>query len=136
VANQHGQTPARANQLRKDRIKGNRARERVSHLRTVLERAWHGFWRAGRPTRWARITGELWRRRQSAIEGERGRNEAREGERVWAGLKKEMGRVGRRHGRSSRHAHGRGSATVAKKTELTRLAHGVERECGVNGSRR
>jgi hypothetical protein len=47
---------------------------------------------------------------------------------VRAGLKKELGRVGRRCGRSSWRARRRGSAAVAGKTELTRLAHGAERE--------
>jgi hypothetical protein len=58
MAKRSGRTPVRANQLRQGRIKGNRARERVSHLGTTLERAWRGFWRAGRPTRRARITDE------------------------------------------------------------------------------
>jgi hypothetical protein len=70
-------------------------------------------------------------------EGEHGQNEAGEGERVRARHKKELGHVGRRRGRSSRRARGRGSAAVAGKMELTRLAHGAEREGGrgVNGSR-
>jgi hypothetical protein len=61
-----------------------------------------------------------------AREGERGRNEAGERERVWAGLKKELGRMGRRHGWSSRHAWARGSGRFAGKAELTGLAHGTE----------
>jgi hypothetical protein len=38
---------------------------------------------------------------------------------VRAGLKKEMGHVGERLGRSPHHAPGRGSAVVAGKMELT-----------------
>jgi hypothetical protein len=63
-------------------------------------------------------------------EGKHGQNEAGEGERVRVGLKKKLGHMGRRRGRSSRHARGRGSAAVAGKTELTRLSHGAERERG------
>jgi hypothetical protein len=50
----------------------------------------HGFWWAGRPARRARISGKHGRRRQSAKEGKRGRNEAGEREQVRAGLKKEL----------------------------------------------
>jgi hypothetical protein len=56
------------------------------------------------------------------------RNETGERERVQAGLKKELWRMGRRCGRSSRRARGCGSAAVAGKMELTRLAHDTERE--------
>jgi hypothetical protein len=42
------------------------------------------------------------RREQSAREGELARNEARERERVWAVLKRELGCVGRRRDRGSR----------------------------------
>jgi hypothetical protein len=58
----------------------------------VLGKAQRGFWRAGRPARRARVSGEHWQQ-QSAREGERGQNEAGERERVRAGLKKELGRV-------------------------------------------
>jgi hypothetical protein len=47
---------------------------------------------------------------------------------VQAGLKKELGHVGRRRGQSFLRACGRGSATVAGKTVLIGLAHRAERE--------
>jgi hypothetical protein len=62
--------------------------------------AWRDFWRAGRPVARLRISDERKRRGQSAREGERVRNEAGERERVRAGLKMELWRVGERHGRS------------------------------------
>jgi hypothetical protein len=47
----------------------------------------------------------LWRAQAAAAdERESGRNEAGEGERVWAGLKREMGDMGRRCGQLSRRA--------------------------------
>jgi hypothetical protein len=94
----------------------------------VLRKAWRGSGRLGWPTRRVRISGGLWRQRQSAREGESGQNEVGEGEWVRVGLKKELGRVCRRRGRSSQRVRGRGSATVAGKIELTRLAHSAERE--------
>jgi hypothetical protein len=47
---------------------------------------------------------------------------------VRAGLKKELGHVDERRGRSPRHGRGRGSAAVEGKTELTWLAHRAARE--------
>jgi hypothetical protein len=43
AANRCGRTSARPNKLRQGRIKRNQARERVSHLRTVLGTARRGF---------------------------------------------------------------------------------------------
>jgi hypothetical protein len=53
---------------------------------------------------------------------------------VRAVLKKELGHMGRRRCRFSWRTRERESAAVAGKTGLTRLAHGGERECKVNGS--
>jgi hypothetical protein len=47
---------------------------------------------------------------------------------VWAGLKRELGRVGKRRGWSPRRTRERGSAAVAGKTELTGLAHRAARQ--------
>jgi hypothetical protein len=74
-----------------------------------LETARHGFLRAGRLERWARIS-----------------DEHGEGERVLAVLKKKLRHMGERRGRSPRCVRGRGSAAITGKTELTRLAHGTE----------
>jgi hypothetical protein len=58
---------------------------------------------------------------------------------VRAGLKQELGRVGRRRGLTPRRACTRGLAAIAGKTELTGLARDAkrerERERGVNVSR-
>jgi hypothetical protein len=60
------------------------------------------------------------------------RNEAMERERVRGGgggaLKRELGHVGRRRGRSPRRTRGRGSVAVAGKMELTGLVHRTVRE--------
>jgi hypothetical protein len=63
------------------------------------------------------------------------RNEAGERERVRARLKRELGRVGERHGQSPRRTRGRGPAAVAGKMGLTWLAHRVARESGHMGER-
>jgi hypothetical protein len=70
----------------------------------MLKKAWRGSWRPRRLARRVLYSGGRWRSWQSAREGERGRNEIGEREQVWAVLKREMGRVGRRRGRSSQHA--------------------------------
>jgi hypothetical protein len=88
------QTPARPNWLRSGANKENQARERVSHLGTELGVAWHGFRRAGWPTRRARNFGEHERREQNTREGELAQNEAGEKERVWVVLKRELGVCG------------------------------------------
>jgi hypothetical protein len=54
------------------KIKANRVWVRVPHLGTTLGKARRGSWRSGWLTRRVRVTGELWRRQQSAREGERG----------------------------------------------------------------
>jgi hypothetical protein len=100
----------------------NQAWERVSHLGAELGVAWRGFWRAGRLARQARFTGEVERRGQSAREGEAVRNGTGERVRARAVLKKELGCVGRRRGRGSRHA--RVSARV--------LVHGGRGEGGAD----
>jgi hypothetical protein len=59
------------------RNKGNWAREQVSHLGAELGEAWRGLRRAGWPGTWAWVSGGVWRRGQSAREGESVRNEVR-----------------------------------------------------------
>jgi hypothetical protein len=88
--NRRDRAPASANSLRQGKIKVTRAWEQVSHLGTTLEKTWHDFWCFGWPARQALSSGELWRRRLSAREGESARNGAGERERVRAGLKREL----------------------------------------------
>jgi hypothetical protein len=54
---------------------------------------------------------------------------------VRAGLKKELGRMGERCGRSPRRVRVRGSVAVSEKTELTRRPHGAARESERAGER-
>jgi hypothetical protein len=93
-----------------------------------LGKAWCGSWCPGRPARRALVTGELWQRRQSTREGERGRNEVGERERAGVGGAQKGDRA---HGQAtwtdfSACVRARGSAAVAGKMELTGLAHGAE----------
>jgi hypothetical protein len=76
--------------LRQGKIGATRARGKVPHLGTTLGEARRRVWSSG----WTTLfSGDLGRRRLSAIETESGRNEAGEGERVRvrARLKRELG---------------------------------------------
>jgi hypothetical protein len=63
--------------------------------------------------------GEMWQGTERAAAGE---------------AQKEQGRVGRRHGQTSRCACPCGSTAVAGKAELTGLAHGVEAQARARGT--
>jgi hypothetical protein len=58
----------------------------VSHLGAELGEAWSGLWRDGWPGTRARVSGDGWRRGQSAREGEAVRNEVRGVHGALAGL--------------------------------------------------
>jgi hypothetical protein len=97
------QTPVRPNWLRSDANKENQAREQFLTLGRSsgwLSAASDGLdgRHSGRGTP-ASASGE-----QSTREGELARNETGERERVWAVLRRELGGVGRQHGRGSRRA--------------------------------
>jgi hypothetical protein len=104
TANQRDRTPVSADSLRQGKIRAARAREKVPHLGITLGEAQRDVWSSGWTTRRARFSGELGRRRLSARGAESGRNEVGGRERVRARLKRELGDVGRRHGRVSRRA--------------------------------
>jgi hypothetical protein len=109
----------------------------VSHLRAELGEAWSGLRRAGWPGTRARVSGGDWRREQSAREGEAERNEARGVRGARVGSNKGAGRVGGRRGRETRRrarVRRRRSTVGAVKAELTRQAHGAEREKGTRGA--
>jgi hypothetical protein len=110
TVNLRGRASVSVDSLRQGKIRVARAREKVPHLGTVLGKARRGVWSSEWPARWARFSGELWWWRLSARETKSGRNEAREGQRVRAGLKRELGNVGRQCDRLSRCACARVSS--------------------------
>jgi hypothetical protein len=67
-------------------------------------------------------------------ERERVKWETGERERVQAGLKRELGNIGKRRGWLSQHACARGLASVAGRTELTSEAHGAEAQARARGN--
>jgi hypothetical protein len=90
AASRRDRAPTSTISLMHGKSKATGAREQVSDLKTAHGEARRGVWCPGRSTQWAFSSGELWRR-QSARDGESGRNETGERERVRAGLKREMG---------------------------------------------
>jgi hypothetical protein len=110
----------------------------VSHLGAELGEAWRGLRRARWSGTRARVSGGIWRRGQSAREGDAVRNEARERVGDWRGSKKGAGRVGGRRGREIRRCarvRTRWSTTSAGRAELTGRVHSAEREKGARGQR-